>query len=107
MARQRRRLRSYSLHHAAIAADGVDVGVEDLEVGAIVTVGDPRLGNGHTDAVSDTLPKRSSRGLDPRNQVVFWMTRSLAAELTEVTNIVERNCGLSESLVCCIHRTSP
>src|ERR1700746_2438870 len=34
------------------------------------------------------------------------MTWSLAAELTEVTNIVERNCGLSESLVCCIHRTS-
>src|SRR5262244_1594197 len=103
MARQRRCFGSHALHHAAIAADHVDVVVEDLEVRAIVTVGEPRLGNGHADAGGDTLPKRSSRGLDPRNQVVLRMTWSLAAELAEVTNIVERNCGLSKPLVFCIH----
>src|SRR5262249_48552602 len=99
MARQRRRFGSHALHHAAVAANRVDVVVEDLEVGAIVPVSEPRLRNGHADAVGDPLSKRSSRGLDTRNQVVLGMTGSLAAELAEATNIVERNRGLAKPLV--------
>src|SRR5262249_15838251 len=88
MARQRRRFGSHALHHATIAANRVDVVVKDLEVGAVVPISEPSLGNGHADAVGDPLSKRSSRCLDPRNQVVLRMTWSLAAELAEVTNIV-------------------
>src|SRR5262249_26788430 len=79
VARQRRRFGSHALHHAAITANRVDVVVEDLEVGTIVPVSEPRLGNGHADAVGDPLSKGSSRGLDTRNQVVLRMTWSLAA----------------------------
>src|SRR6516225_11134548 len=105
MARQRRRFGSHALHHAAIAANRVDVVVEDLEVGAIVSVSEPRLGNRHADAVGDTLSKRSGRRLDTRNQVVLGMTRSLAAQLAKVTNIVERNRGLPKPFVLGIHRS--
>src|SRR6516164_11602616 len=103
MARQRRRFGSHALHHATIAANRVDVVVEDLEVGAIVTVDEPRLRNGHADAGGDTLAKRSSRGLDTRNQVVLGVTWGLAAELAKVTNIVERNRGLPKPFVFGIH----
>src|SRR5215467_6661861 len=104
MARQRRCFGSHALHHAAIAANRVDVVVEDLEVGTIVPISEPRLGNGHADTVGDPLSKGSSRGLDTRNQVVLGMTRSLTAELAEVTNIVQRNRGLPEPFVFGIHR---
>src|SRR6516165_11363578 len=105
MARQRRRFGSHALHHAAIAANRIDVVVEDLEVGTIVPIREPSLSNGHADAVGNTLSKRSSRGLDTRNQVVLGMTRSLTAELAEVTNIVERNRGLPKPFVFGIHRS--
>jgi hypothetical protein len=104
MARQRRRFRSHALHHAAVAANRINVVTEDLEVGAIVTVGEPCLGNGHAYAGGDTLPKRSGRSLNPGNQMVLGMTWSLAAELAEVTNIIERNRGLPKPFVFGIHR---
>src|SRR5262249_56388378 len=84
-------------------ANGIDVVAEDLEVGAIVAVGEPRLGNGHAHAGGDALPERSGRGFDSRNQVVLGMTWSLAAELSEMTNIVERNRGLPEPFIFGIH----
>src|SRR3974390_1021164 len=105
MARQRRCFGSHALHHAAIAANRVDVVAKDLEVGAFVTVGEPRLGYGHAYARRDTLPEWSSCGLDPRNQAVLGMTRSLAAELAEVTNIVDRNGWLTKPFVLRIHRS--
>ena len=43
MARERRRLAGDALHHAAVAADRVDVVVEDLEAGPVVAVGEPLL----------------------------------------------------------------
>src|SRR6516164_6970999 len=99
MARQRCGFRTHALHHAAVAANGIDVVAEDLEVGAIVAVGEPRLGDGHAHAGGNALPERTGRGLDSRDQMVLGMTWGLAAELTEVTNIVERNRGLPEALV--------
>ena len=68
MTRQRRRLRRHALHHVAIAANRVDVVPEDLEVGAIVAVGEPRLGNGHAHAGGDALPQRPGGGLDPETR---------------------------------------
>jgi hypothetical protein len=103
MARQRRRFRSHALHHAAVAAHRVDVVAEDLEVGTIVAVGEPCLGNGHAYAGGDALPERPGRGLDPRNEMVLGMTRSLAAELAEVTDVVERHRGLPEPFVGGVH----
>src|SRR5262249_21587885 len=105
MARQRGCLRCHTLHHAAIAANRVDVVVEDLKIGAVVSVGEPNLGNCHAYAGGDTLPKWSSRGLDPSNPMIFLVTWGLAAELEEVTNIIERNRGLPKPFVFGIHRS--
>src|SRR5262249_56091418 len=99
MAWQRRRFGSHALHHAAVAANRVDVVVEDLEVWAIVPVSEPCRGNGHADAVGDTLSKGSSRGLDTRNQVVLGMTWSFAAKLPDLPNIFQPNPGLPHSFV--------
>src|SRR5262249_47446817 len=103
MAGERRCFRAHALHHAAVAANGIDVVAEDLEVGTIVAVGEPPLGDGHAHAGGDALPERSGRGLDSRDQMVLGMTWSLAAELAEVANVVERNRGLPESFVFGIH----
>src|SRR5262249_61153610 len=91
--------------HGDVAENGIDVVREDLEVGAIVAVREPRLGDGHAHAGGDALPERSGRGLHSRNQVVLGMTWSLAAELAEVTNIIERNRGLPKPFVFGIHST--
>src|ERR1700730_446057 len=101
---QRRRFRPNAFHHAAIAANRINVVAKDLEGGAIVAIGEPRLGDGHADAGGDTLPEWSRRGLDPRNPMVLGVTWGLAAELAEVTNIVERNRGLPNPFVFGIHR---
>src|SRR6516225_991659 len=104
MARQRRRFRAHGLHHVAIAANSINVVAEDLEVGTVVAAGEPGLGNGHADAGGDPLPKRSGRGFDPRYKMVLGVTWSLAAELAEAANIVERNRGLPKPFVLGIHR---
>src|SRR5262249_22929150 len=103
MAGERCRFRTHALHHAAVAANRIDVVAEDFEVGTIVAVREPRLGNGHAYAGGDALPEWAGRGFNSRNQMVLRMTWSLAAELSEVTNIVERNRGLPEPFVFGIH----
>jgi len=47
----------YAFHHAAIAADGVDVVIEHLEFGAVEVSGHPLAGQRHTDAGSHALAK--------------------------------------------------
>src|SRR5262249_23606217 len=71
VAGQRGRFRTHTLHHAAVAANRVDVVVEDVEAGAIVAVGEPGLGYGHAHASGDALAERTGRRLDSGNQVVF------------------------------------
>src|SRR4029077_11509915 len=68
MAGERGRFRTHTLHHAAVAANRVDVVVEDFEARAIVAVGEPGLGDGHAHAGSDALPERTGRRLDSGNQ---------------------------------------
>ena len=92
-----------ALHHVAVAAHRVDIVPEDLEALAIVAIGEPRLGNRHADAVADALAQRTGRRLDARNPMVLRMARRLAAELTEVADVVERHCGLAEPLVIGVH----
>jgi hypothetical protein len=84
-------------------ADRIDVVVEDLEAGPIVAVGEPLLRHRHANARCRTLAKRASRGFDTRNPVVFRMAGSLAVELAEAANVVERNRRLAQRFVVGIH----
>ena len=104
MAGQRSRFRSDAFHHAAVAADGIDVVVEDVESGLVVTVGKPLLGDGHADARGDALAERTGGGFDARDPVVFRMAGRLAVELAKLADVVERHRRLPDHLVIGIHR---
>ena len=99
-----RRLRRDALHQAAVAADGVDVVVEDLEARPVVAVGEPLLGDGHADAGGDALAERAGRRLDAGDPVVLGMPGRLAVELAEPADVVERHRRLAEPLVVRVHR---
>ena len=104
VAGQRRRLRRDALHQAAVAANGIDVVVEDVEARPVVAVGEPLLGDGHAHARGDPLPERTGGGLDARNPVVLGVARGLAVELAETADVVERNRRLPQPLVVGVHR---
>ena len=107
MAGQRRRLGADALHHAAVAADRVDVVVEDLEARAVVAAGEPFPGDRHADAGGDALAQRAGGGLDAGDPVIFRMARRLAVELAEVADVVEGDRRLAEALVLGVHRLRP
>ena len=104
MAGQRRRLRADAFHQAAVAADRIDVVVEDVEARLVVAAGEPFLGDGHADAGGDALAQRAGRGLDARDPMVFRMPRRLAVELAKVADVVERDRRLAQPLVIGVHR---
>ena len=99
---QRGGLVADALLDVAVRAEHVDVMVERAGAGGRIRVQKAALtalGHGHADRVGDALAERTGRGLDSGNQVVFGMARRLAAELAEVTDIVERNRGLPQPLI--------
>src|SRR5881296_995491 len=96
---ERRRLRADTLHQAAVAAHRVDLVIENVKARAIVVVGEPLLRQRHADAGCNALPERTGSGFDARDPVVLRMSRSLAVQLAETADVVERNRRMSESFV--------
>ena len=96
VAGQRRRFRADAFHQAAVAADGVDVVIEDVEARLVEPIGQPLLADGHAHARRDALPERARRGFDSRDQVVLRMPRRVAADLAEVADVVERHRRLAQ-----------
>src|SRR5205823_6955287 len=84
VAGERGRLARHALHHAAVAAERVDVVVEERVVGAVVARRQPAPGDRHADAGRDALTERARRGLDAGGPVILGMPGTLAVELTEV-----------------------
>ena len=104
MAGQRGGFRADALHQAAVAANGVDVVVEDLVVRPVVPAGQPLARDRHADAGGNPLTQRTGRRLDSRDPVIFRMPRRLAVELAEMADVVERDRRLAQPLVLRIHR---
>jgi hypothetical protein len=86
---QRGRFRRDAFHHAAIAAHGIDVVIENVETGFVVAVGQPFLRDGHADARGHALAERASGGLDARYPVILRMSRCPAVKLAEALDVVE------------------
>src|SRR5215831_6167427 len=84
MRAERRRFRAYPLHHASVAAHGVDLVIEDLKAWAIVAVGEPLLRHRHAHACGDALAKWTGCGFNAGDPVIFRMPRSFAVQLTEM-----------------------
>ena len=85
------------LHHVAVAAEGVDVEVEQvLEAGLVEVRGHPAAGHGHADAVGHALAERAGGRLDARGPAVLGVAGALAVELAELLDVVERDRRLAE-----------
>ena len=107
VARERCRLGADAFHQAAVAADRVDVVVEQLEARLVVAVGEPPFADRHADAGRDALAERAGGRLDAGHHAVFGMPGRLAAELTEVADVIERDRRLAQPLVVGIHGPRP
>src|SRR5215468_2524763 len=83
VSRKRRGFGRYAFHHAAVAADSVDVVVKDVVSRPVITSGQPLLRDCHTYARGHALPQGACRSLDTRDPVIFGMSRSFAGELPE------------------------
>ena len=92
---ERRRLRAHALHHVAVAAQHVDVVVEQRELGLVVGRRQPALGDRHADGVAAALPERAGRGLDAGGVAVFGMAGGLGRELAELLDIVDADRRLA------------
>ena len=101
------RLAADPLHEAAIAADRIDVEVEELEVGTVEVLGHPAGGHRHPHRGRDPLTEGTGGGLHPGGPPVLGMTRALAAELAEVPDVVEAHRGFADDLVLRVHRLHP
>ena len=88
-----------AFHHVAIAADDVDVVVDDLEAGLVEIAGQPALAHRHPDGHAATLAERAGRGFDAGSDVMFRMTRTFAVELAKRLDVIERHGGPVEQLV--------
>src|SRR5262249_19066471 len=95
MSRQRGGLSGNSFHHAAVAAQGVYVIIEQLESGTIEVAGQPALGDRHANASRQALPKRARCRFDARGPTVFRMAGAFAVKLSEALDILQRHRQLS------------
>ena len=88
-----------AFHHVAVAAEGVDVVVEEVEAGLVVVGPKPLAGRGHADAGGHALAERPGGGLDAAGPAVFGVARALAVELAELLEVVQGQRGLGEVFV--------
>src|SRR5258708_4220487 len=79
MTGQRGSLVANTLHHAAVATDGVNVVIEHLKGGAVEVRSHPASGGSHANACRHTLTKGASGCLNSRGPAIFRMSRAFAA----------------------------
>ena len=89
MAGKRRRFARHTLHKVTVAADCVNVEIEQRKARPVVARGEPARGNRHADAVAGALTERPGCGLDAGGVAVFGMSRRDAVELAEILDVVE------------------
>ena len=104
VAGERGRLARHPLHHVAVAAEGVDVVVEQLEVGTVEVGRLPPAGDRHPDAGRHPLTQRAGGGLDARSEPVFRVAWTLAVELAEALDVLEGDGQLALPLVLGVDR---
>ena len=83
--------RRHTLHHVAVAAQGIDAVAIQLIAGLVVAGGEPAFRHRHADRVGDALAQRPRRRLHARGVAVFRVARRHAAELAELLDVVQRH----------------
>ncbi len=98
MARDGSRLARDALHHVAVAAQRVDVVVEQLEAGTVEVLGQPARADRHADAGGGTLAEGPGGGLHARGHPVLGVPGAGAVELPEALDVVERHRGAASAV---------
>ncbi len=104
MSRERGRFAGDPFHHAAVAAQRVDVEVVDRgKIRLVIARREPPPGDCHSDAIGIALPERPCRRLDAGCQMRLRMAGAPAAELPEILDVRERDSQRTQNLAVLSH----
>ena len=98
MAGQRGGLVAHPLHKVAVAAQGIDVVVEQVEARPVKSRRQPPLRNRHAHAVAQPLAQRSGGGLHAGGFQMLRMAGTAAVQPPESLDLVERDGQLAGRL---------
>jgi len=104
---QRGGLGTDALHQAAVAAQRVDVVVEQFVAGPVEGSGLPESGNGHPDAGGDPGAQRTGRAFDARGPAVLRVAGALGVQLPKAAQVLQRDRRLADDLVVRVDRLHP
>ena len=107
MTGQRRRLGADPLHQAAVAADRVDVVVEQRVVGLVEGRRLPLAGDGHAHAGRDAGAERARGALHSGRPPVLRVPGALGVQLPELLQVLQRHRQLTQCLVDRVDRLDP
>src|SRR3954454_21251822 len=80
----------HTFHQIAVTADRVSVVVDNLVPGPVETSSEPCLRDGHSNRVTESLPKRPGSNFDADRVTAFGVSGRLASPFTETLQFVER-----------------
>ena len=83
------RLGGHPFHEIPVAHHGVGAVVDDLEARTVEPGGQVAFGNGHADAVGETLAEGARGGLDAAGHAQLRVAGGLAAPLPEILQLLE------------------
>ena len=104
---QRGGLGADALHQAAVAAQRVDVVVEQLVAGPVERGGLPQSGDGHPDAGGDPGAQRAGGALHAGGPAVLGVAGALGVQLPEPAQVLQRDRRLADDLVVRVDRLHP
>src|SRR5262245_66511423 len=93
MAGEGRGLICNPLHHVAVTTYGVNLVIEDRELGPIEPLCKPAGRQRHAHTVAASLAERSGRGFHASGEPMFGMAGAGAAELPDALNGLEGDAG--------------
>src|SRR6185437_16540934 len=78
-----------TFHHVAVTAKRVDLEVKDRKSRPIEMAAEPAGGHGHADAIATALSQGTSRRFDSRGNSIFGVSRTSAAELSKLFDVLK------------------
>src|SRR5262249_60392414 len=93
-----------SLHHAAIAAQCVDIVIKHLVARTIEISRRPTCSDGHANAGGYSLAQGAGRRLDARSPAIFGMAWTFAVELAKTLDVLQRHGEFTQHLVLAVDR---
>ena len=88
MSRERSSFARHTLHQVSIAANRVDIEIENVESRTVEILRQPFTGNGHAHAIPCALAERPRRCFDSGGEVRLGMPRSPAVDLPESLDLL-------------------